>query len=737
MRFRLTTMSVLLLTLVLATGVAGAAEECRRLTISDTAPVDRIEIDPLVDQKGNGKKFTGNATLYLDDASEIALTAVRTLIKPTGNWKFTLKSLGSSAPKAMILVETNGDQTQVLKLKLLLKLDPMVSQKDPSKGTIGGCPQGGDGAIEFVEVPTPTTDLERRSVLASPSVDVDGKSHTIDFETILRSGEQRGTGIFGLLYNKMGEPLQQADGSLVISNDNDHSTLLDVHGKLFMMSQFESRPAAFYLTEMHQNADSGKLTALSTKPVDFSAVEGGWVHCAGSRTPWRTHLGSEEYEPDARYVDPVTGLRDGENENGYYRAMARYFGNTPDGEDPTRCNPYDYGYVVEATVTGPDMGIGTFAANVDVQKHYCMGRLAVELAYVMPDEKTAYITDDGTMVGLFKFVADQAGDLSSGSLFAAKLTQTSATNGGRFDIDWILLGSASDAEIRNLINTGGAGGGKITFADIFDATNAVKNPDGTYSAPAGYTGISHGHEAQGDGTFNECLDLQPGMEKAAAFLETRRYAALLGATMEFRKEEGVTFDPVNQKFYIAMSEVSKGMLANADGARSKTEAFSTDDIRVPQNNAGAVYVCDVDASYSLVNMTGLVVGNPNPTGPDYAAGGKYAGNAHDVNAISNPDNVTCIPGYDILIIGEDTGSGHQNDAIWSLDLKTLELTRIQTTPYGSETTSPYFYPNINGWGYMMSVIQHPYGESDSDKVGPGSAERNAYTGYVGPFPALD
>lgn len=34
------------------------------------------------------------------------------------------------------------------------------------------------------------------------------------------------------------------------------------------------------------------------------------------------------------------------------------------------------------------------------------------------------------------------------------------------------------------------------------------------------------------------------MEKAAAFLETRRYAATLGATTEFEKEEGITYDPV-------------------------------------------------------------------------------------------------------------------------------------------------------------------------------------------------
>jgi hypothetical protein len=31
------------------------------------------------------------------------------------------------------------------------------------------------------------------------------------------------------------------------------------------------------------------------------------------------------------------------------------------------------------------------------------------------------------------------------------------------------------------------------------------------------------------------------MSKAAAFLETRRYAAMLGATTEFEKEEGITF----------------------------------------------------------------------------------------------------------------------------------------------------------------------------------------------------
>jgi uncharacterized protein len=94
-----------------------------------------------------------------------------------------------------------------------------------------------------------------------------------------------------------------------------------------------------------------------------------------------------------------------------------------------------------------------------------------------------------------------------------------------------------------------------------------------------------------------------------------------------------------------------------------------------------------------------------------------------------------MPGYDTLIIGEDTGAGHQNDMVWAYDLNASRLTRLQTTPYGSETTSPYFYPDINGFAYLMSVVQHPYGESDADKLEePG--QLSAYTGYF-VFPAMN
>lgn len=598
-----------------------------------------------------------------------------------------------------------------------------------------GCNDDDARLIQFTGIDYPTSDTDKRSVLASSSVKVDGTDHTIGYHTILRSGDTSGTGVFGKLYDSNGNAILATDGSATISDDNDHSTLLDVYGKLFMMSQFESRPGAFYITELNQNASTGLLTAVSTKPVDFSSLGGGWVHCAGSRTPWKTHLGSEEYEPDARMVDPTTGVKGNactvnatdcltgmKGVDDYYGAMGAYFGG-----DMTRVNPYKYGYIVEASVTGADMGSGTFASNVSVAKHYSMGRTANELAYVMPDRKTAYITDDGTMVGLYKYVANTAENLSAGTLYAAKLTQTSADNGGSFTLQWIQLGQATDAEIKSLIDSG------IRFSDIFDAAIPSKAEDGSYSCGEGYTGVSHGHAATLGNMYNECLKLKTGMEKAAAFLETRRYAALLGATTELNKEEGITFDAANRKLYLAMSDVTNGMLANSTGTKSTLEAFTTDHIQLSAKRCGTVYVLDVDANYSATTMKGLVSG----TSMTYDATSPYAGNTCDVNGISNPDNVTIIPGYNTLIIGEDTGSGHQNDLIWSYDLEKKTLTRIQTTPYGSETTSPYYYPNINGWGYLMSVIQHPYGESDTTKADAGSAERRAYTGYIGPFPRMD
>src|SRR5437868_2921131 len=56
---------------------------------------------------------------------------------------------------------------------------------------------------------------------------------------------------------------------------------------------------------------------------DRAALGGVWNPCAGSVTPWGTHLGSEEYEPDARSVEAARSLADVDTS---YKPMALYAG---------------------------------------------------------------------------------------------------------------------------------------------------------------------------------------------------------------------------------------------------------------------------------------------------------------------------------------------------------------------------------------------------------------------------
>ncbi|MDX1802678.1 MAG: DUF839 domain-containing protein [Alcanivorax sp.] len=577
-------------------------------------------------------------------------------------------------------------------------------------------PKQQDKGLSFQAVVAPATDAEKRQIRVSSSVTVDGESHAIGYHTLLRSGDSVNSDVvFGRLVDQSGAPLYAKDGQLEVTDANEHTSLLPMAGRLFSVSQMETTPGAMFLLELNQDSNTGALSTKNLWQVDQSGVHGGWVHCAATVTPWNTHLASEEYEPDAAKRDPVTGSIDA-----YYDPMAQYFGGA---SELPNMNPYWWGWNIEVKVNVK----GDQDPTTTLTKHYAMGRLAFELAKVMPDQKTVYMSDDGSDVGFYMFIADSAGDLSAGTLYAAKWNQTSAEGLGAADLQWVSLGHATDSEIKAYVD----GAGALAFADIFDT--ATPSAD---SCPAGYTGI------KANSSTLQCLKVKAGMEQAASRLEARRYAALQGATTEFRKEEGQAFDPATNTLYISMSEVQKGML---DGG--SYDAAGANHIRLTtRNDCGGVYQVllgrddTLGSDYVAKTMRGLIAGIP----ATYDAGSPFASYTCDKDGIANPDNLTFIEGYNTLMIGEDSGSGHQNDMIWALDMSKVDdndpkagLTRVETTPYGSETTGLYWYPNINGFAYLMSVVQHPYGESDQDKIPQGSLDHRAYTGYVGPFPAMD
>ncbi len=401
------------------------------------------------------------------------------------------------------------------------------------------------------------------------------------------------------------------------------------------------------------------------KPIDFSAFGGIWTPCAGSLSPWNTHLGSEEYEPDAK-------AHEANPENSPVTQFARNY-----YQDKTVIgNPYLYGHVPEISID--EKGKATAV------KHYSMGRFSTENVKVAPDNRTVYFGSDGSYMMSFMYVADKAKDLSKGTLYAAKWIQTNDENGGSANLNWIKLGHATDKEIENLAQ-------KTKFSDIFETTTDAK-----FAKTNGFTRTKAGGR-------DEWLKLKPGMEKAAAFLESTRYGALKGATAEFNKMETMELNKADNKMYMTMSYISGGMTANPDDP--------TDDIHVSKNNAGGIYEMNltegqkdsdgnkIKSKYVADSMTGLIFGEDLATEDS-------AGNKANPNKISNPDNLAYSDKMRTLFIAED-GDYHVRNYGWAYNIDTKKLSRIISAADGGEVTGIQAIDNLNGFTYLMAGSQSP------------------------------
>jgi hypothetical protein len=258
--------------------------------------------------------------------------------------------------------------------------------KDGANGADGG-PGPGTGSLSFAEVSFPVTNLEKHQIRASAKANVDGKDVAIGYQPIIRSGQDPSkadkkcdlvnspTTCAGALIAKNGQIMKDDAGQpLPASNYNDFSSLLEVGGNKFLVHQFEAYPSGLNVTTLAQDA-AGVLTAKATKVVDLGSVDGLYRSCAGSTTPWGTHITAEEAQVNARSVEAATTW-DALSKSSRFsetKMMARYLGldlTGTDAEVPTFQSTYSayfHGYAVETTL----------AANgtPTVKKHYAMGRL--------------------------------------------------------------------------------------------------------------------------------------------------------------------------------------------------------------------------------------------------------------------------------------------------------------------------------------------------------------------------
>ncbi|HHB94330.1 MAG TPA: DUF839 domain-containing protein, partial [Campylobacterales bacterium] len=455
--------------------------------------------------------------------------------------------------------------------------------------------------LSFSPVELSTTDEQKKVMRVSDKLTVtysdnSTKEYSLSYKVLAKMGDKIGSGTMGLMTDKNGDAILKADGSEDISDGPDGNSLIHVGDKDYLITHMEERPGELYHTEVKVENDT--LKAVDTKPVDLSAMGGTIINCASTKTAYGSHLGGEEdYSLNTRYADKNSPFykdcdnlsaddEDGKYFCSYVDGMRKYLGDNNidknNGYNGDSFSPYNYGYIVEVQ---PQSDGTTKSA-----KHYVTGKYTPELAVMMPDMKTVYMSDDGTYKGFWKFVSDKKIDKFTsnweGTLYSAKLNQTSDANGGAFDMSWIKLGHAKDSEIKAMVDS------KVKLTDIFEIK---KDVNGT--CEAGFTKVN-------EDSKTECLKLKSGKEKMAAFLETRKYAAYKGATIEFRKEEGLTYNADKNVLYVAMSQIKKSMEDNYKGQET------TNDIRLPANACGGVYELSLDSDYSATKMKALVVGKP-------------------------------------------------------------------------------------------------------------------------------
>lgn len=558
-------------------------------------------------------------------------------------------------------------------------------------------------SAEFTAMSPPSTIEQKSDVYTQAKVTLtysDGttRTHDLAYHKIFDTTDVVGGNVVGGFFDAAGNPIVDASGQLA-SDAPDGTSLIQVPGlavpgatgnPLALIHQFEYKalppagatgdfwsklPSAMGLTLVDQDRTSGLLTAKSYRNVSFAGVSGGWIHCGSTLSSWNTHVGSEEYEPDAKVRGGGAKASGSDDATDIHSFSSYYFGSA------ATANPYRYGLVPEVTV----------AANgtASVVKHHAPGRYAREMQIAASDEITSIGGDDGKNTGLFMFVADRARDLSAGTIYAAKVTQAqldpaagNAITNFRYDIQWIRLGHATDAEVKALVDGG------ITFAQIFDASS-TDPADASYRKVITYTGT-------------EWLRLKPGMEKAAAFLETRRYAAYLGATTEFSKMEYIAFNRTDRKFYLVISRIEAGMIDAAgdihDVARNDGGVILEMATAAGVKDSAGAEIASAFAGKTLVAIPHLVGG--------WSSTKDAEGNSCTHDRICGPDNIVYVDSIRTLFIGEDT-SRRATNYVWAYNVDTRKLSLILSIPLYAEATGLSVVENYDGHAYVMSNFQHP------------------------------
>lgn len=219
--------------------------------------------------------------------------------------------------------------------------------------------------------------------------------------------------------------LLTAGGTLPERNDFAGYVPIDGSSTLGYLSiNSETSPGGVSILDINFNSTSKLWEVTASEAVDFSTVGGTKNNCSGTVTPWNTIISCEER---IQFID--------DNMDGYN----------------------DFGWAVEIDP----------ASKQVIDKRWALGNFAHENAVVHNNERTLYQGADSNPGYLYRFVAYNDRDLSSGNLYVFAGSKAGAGN-------WVQINNTTIEERNTTLNQSEAVG-----ATIFNGIEDVEiGPDG-------------------------------------------------------------------------------------------------------------------------------------------------------------------------------------------------------------------------------------------------------------------
>lgn len=204
-----------------------------------------------------------------------------------------------------------------------------------------------------------------------------------------------------------------------VPGNNDFTGYIGKNGSSsdgFVGINHENSPGGVSIIDIHYEASSKIWSVDASAAVDFynNDLVTTTRNCSGGITPWGTYITSEE----------STNAGDA-NSDGYE----------------------DVGWQIE--IDPVTKAVKTYG-NGKQEKLWAMGRMSHENVVVANDSLTAYEGEDSGNGLVYKFVADNKMDLSSGTLYALKLD--GGLNGGEPVLptgEWIIVPNSTKADRNN------------------------------------------------------------------------------------------------------------------------------------------------------------------------------------------------------------------------------------------------------------------------------------------------